>query len=38
MIKTSLAELDKGIDAIAAMFHKHGRADVYYGVANDGKL
>lgn len=35
--KTSLAELDKGIEAIAAMLNKHGKADVYYGVANDGE-
>ena len=34
--KTSLAELDKGIETIAAMLNKHGRADVFYGVSNDG--
>lgn len=35
--KTSLAELDKGIDTIAAMLNKHGQADVFYGVSNDGE-
>jgi len=35
--KTSLTELDKGIETIAAMLNKHGKADVYYGVANDGE-
>lgn len=35
--KTSLSELDKGIETIAAMLNKHGKADVYYGVANDGE-
>ncbi len=34
--KTSLSELDKGIEAIAAMLNKKGRADVYFGVSNDG--
>jgi ATP-dependent DNA helicase RecG len=34
--KTSLSELDKGIEAIAAMLNKHGRADVYFGVSNEG--
>ena len=34
--KTSLAELDRGIETIAAMLNKHGRADVFYGVSNDG--
>lgn len=36
--KTSLAELDKGIEAIAAMLNKHCKAEVYYGVANDGEI
>lgn len=36
--KTSLSELDKGIEAIAAMLNKHSRADVYYGVANNGEV
>lgn len=36
--KTSLSELDKGIEAITAMLNKHGKADVYYGVANDGEV
>lgn len=36
--KTSLAELDKGIDTIAAMLNKHSKADVYYGVSNDGEV
>ena len=35
--KTSLAELDKGIEAVTAMLNKHSKADVYYGVANDGE-
>ena len=35
--KTSLAELDKGIETIAAMLNKHGQADVFYGVSNDGE-
>ncbi len=35
--KTSLAELDKGIATITAMLNKHEKADVYYGVANDGE-
>lgn len=35
--KTSLAELDKGIAAITAMLNKHEKAEVYYGVANDGE-
>lgn len=36
--KTSLSELDKGIEAITAMLNKHEKADVYYGVANDGEV
>ncbi len=36
--KTSLSELDKGIEAVTAMLNKHGRAEVYYGVANDGEV
>ena len=36
--KTSLAELDKGIETIAAMLNKHGRANVYFGVANNGEV
>jgi len=36
--KTSLSELDKGIETIAAMLNKHGKAEVYYGVANDGEV
>lgn len=35
--KTSLSELDKGIEAIAAMLNKHGRAQVFFGVSNDGE-
>lgn len=35
--KTSLAELDKGIETIAAMLNKHGQAEVFYGVSNDGE-
>jgi len=36
--KTSLSELDKGIEAIAAMLNKHGRANVFYGVSNGGEV
>ena len=36
--KTSLAELDKGIETIAAMLNKHGKANVYFGVANNGEV
>ena len=36
--KTSLAELDKGIEAMAAMLNKHSKAEVFYGVANDGEV
>lgn len=36
--KTSLAELDKGIETIAAMLNKHGKANVYFGVGNDGEV
>ncbi len=36
--ETSLSELDKGLEAVTAMLNKHGRADVYYGVANDGEV
>lgn len=35
--KTSLAELDKGIEALAAMLNKHCKAEVFFGVANDGE-
>lgn len=36
--KTSLAELDKGIEAMAAMLNKHSKAEVFYGVTNDGEV
>lgn len=36
--KTSLSELDKGIEAIAAMLNKHSKAEVFFGVANDGEV
>lgn len=36
--ETSLSELDKGLEAVTAMLNKHGKADVYYGVANDGEV
>lgn len=35
--KTSLSQLDRGIEAIAAMLNKHGRSDVFFGVDNDGE-
>ena len=35
--KTSLAELDKGIETLAAMLNKHCKAEVFFGVANDGE-
>ncbi len=36
--KTSLGELDKGIDSLAAMLNKHGHGEVYFGVANNGDI
>lgn len=36
--KSSLSELDKGLETIAAMLNKHSKADVYYGVSNDGEV
>ena len=36
--KTSLAELDKGILALAAMLNKSGKGKVYFGVADDGTV
>lgn len=35
--KTSLSELDKGIETIAAMLNKNGKAEVFFGVSNDGE-
>lgn len=34
--KTSLSELDKGIEALAAMLNKNEKGHVLYGVANNG--
>lgn len=36
--KTSLSELDKGIETIVAMLNKHKQGDVYFGVSNDGEV
>ena len=36
--KSSLSQLDRGIETIAAMLNKHERADIYYGVSDDGKI
>ncbi len=36
--KTSLSELDKGIETIAAMLNKHGKAEVFFGVSNEGDV
>ncbi len=36
--KTSLSQLDAGIDSLAAMLNKHRRGTVYFGVANDGEI
>lgn len=36
--KTSLSELDKGLDSLAAMLNKNGKGHVYYGVANNGEV
>lgn len=36
--KTSLGELDKGLDALAAMLNKNGKGHVFFGVANNGDV
>lgn len=36
--KTSLAELDKGISALAAMLNKSGKGKVYFGVSDYGDV
>ena len=36
--KTSLSQLDKGIESLAAMLNKHGVANVFYGVADNGDV
>lgn len=36
--KTSLSELDKGIEALTAMLNKHQRGAVYFGVDNQGEV
>ena len=36
--KTSLSQLDAGIDSLAAMLNKHREGCVYFGVANNGDV
>ncbi len=36
--KTSLGELDKGIDSLAAMLNKHCKGTIYFGVDNSGEV
>lgn len=36
--KTTLAELDKGIESLTAMLNKGCRASVYFGVADNGDI
>ena len=36
--KTSLSELDKGIDSLAAMLNKHCKGTIYFGVDNSGEV
>ena len=36
--KTSLGELDKGIDSLAAMLNKHCKGTIYFGVDNKGEV
>ena len=36
--KSSLSQLDRGIETMAAMLNKHERADIFFGVADDGKI
>jgi len=36
--KTSLSELDDGLEAMTAMLNKHCMADVYYGVKDNGEI
>lgn len=37
-LKSSLAELKQGLIALAAMLNKHCRAELWFGVAPDGKV
>lgn len=36
--KTSLSELDKGIDSLAAMLNKHCKGTIFFGVDNKGEI
>lgn len=36
--KSSLSQLDRGIEAIAAMLNKHEKAEVYFGIDDDGEI
>lgn len=36
--KKSLAQLDNGIDSLAAMLNKHCEGTIYFGVDNDGEI
>ena len=36
--KTSLGELDKGIDSLAAMLNKHCKGTIFFGVDNKGEI
>ncbi len=36
--KSSLSQLDKGIDSLSAMLNKHRTATIYFGVANNGDI
>lgn len=36
--KTSLGQLDNGIDSLAAMLNKHCEGTIYFGVANNGEV
>lgn len=36
--KSSLSQLDRGIESMAAMLNKHERADIFYGVDDDGNV
>lgn len=36
--KTSLGQLDNGIDSLVAMLNKHCEGTIYFGVANNGEI
>ena len=36
-LKKSLAELKQGIVSLAAMLNKHGEAELWFGIAPNGK-